>query len=582
VTNVEPPCSNQPERGAQLESTEERVASVIEDVRRQTLQQVRPYVLAGIGPVVVFSIVEIARGHATVWAVLQAVIIAVMGVAFFVVRQTRRLAFVVCLGAAGLCTTGLMHYGPLLGTGVLFALSVLAFDFFFGRRSMFLVFGYLVLLTIGAGVYASLGAAPPWWPGPLDKSAWARLVIGMVFRIALVALLFDNALTSMRTAITNQVAARLKQQEAESEREQALSAAMTSQRLETLGELAAGVAHDVNNTLVVIQGTLEALSKATPAEREELIAEGLTAVRGGSQTARRLLGLARHSSEDVGRCDPASVITSTAKAIQRVLPAGFVVEVVCEPCPLAAMSEGALEQILLNLLVNARDASGGHGRVEVRCKHEGGRVRIHVEDDGPGMSAEIRARAFEPFFTTKARGEGTGLGLALVQRLVQKASGTLTLETDVGKGAHFTIDLPTVVAKAADDVPLSATRGDAGKRILVVEDDPQVRRMIERALSRAGYEVTVVPTVGEARSRLASCRYDLLITDGKLPDGNAGGVLEAYRAHHADGPAVICTGYLDDDDVLAQLERDSKLVLVHKPFATTALLELTAHLIQLG
>ncbi len=564
-----------------MTTTDGRVAAIVEEIQRRTLQQVRPYALVGVVLVVAFSAGELARGRTSVWAVLQAVIIVFMSLAFFVVKGTRALAAAECVGSAALSTAGLMHYGPMLGTGVLFALAVLVADFFFGRKAMFVVFGYLVALMVGAALYALRGGAPSWWPGPLDASAWARLIVGLILRIALVGLLFDNAIGSMRLAIANEVAARVKQQEAESERERVLTAAMAAQRLETLGELAAGVAHDVNNTLAVIQGTLEALSKATPDERGELIEDGLGAVRSGTQTARRLLGLARRSSEDVGECDPVAVVNSTVKAVKRVLPEGFVVRVAVEPCPMTTMSEGALEQVLLNLVVNARDATRGRGSVEIRCAREDDRVRIHVVDDGPGMSDEVRARAFEPFFTTKAHGEGTGLGLSLVQRLVHKASGTLTLETAVGKGAHFTIDLP--LHDASTVAPKPVARADAravGGRILVVEDDDQVRLMLERLLERAGYDVTSVPTVDEAKARLESYRYNLLITDGKLPDGNAGGVLEAYRVHHQGGPAVVCTGYLDDQGVIAQLEQDRALVLVHKPFASTALLDLTARLIR--
>jgi signal transduction histidine kinase/CheY-like chemotaxis protein len=563
---------------------EVQVAAVVEEIQSRMLRLTRPYVVVGIPVYVVAAASELLRGHVTVWIVSEPIVVVLMALAFRASTSTRRVAAAQCLGLTALSTAGLLHYGPLLGTGLLFALSVLEVSFFFGRRVVVGTAGYLLLLMVAAAAGASRGWAPAWWPGALTVSDWARLVAAALIMLGALAVAFENIQASMRVSISNEVTARFKQQEAEEERERAVTAAMTAQRLETLGELAAGVAHDTNNTLAVIQGALEALASASSEERGQLVAEGLAAVKTGSGTARRLLGLARRSAEDVGHCDPVAVIDATASAVRRVLPAGFAVSLDMEPCPDAAISDGVLEQVLLNLIVNARDATGGRGRVDVRCRHEGGHVRIGVADDGPGMTAEVRARVFEPFFTTKARGEGTGLGLSLVSRLLHNAGGSIDLETAVGKGASFTIVLPVAAPPSVPPSvapPVAGTQPQGG-RVLVVEDDPQVSRLLKRILERAKYDVTVAASVGEASKQLeAASRYDLLITDGQLPDGNAGGVLAAYRVHHGKGPVIVCTGYLDDKEVISQVEKDSKSsVFLHKPFATDDLLHLTSRLIR--
>jgi signal transduction histidine kinase/CheY-like chemotaxis protein len=561
-------------------TAEERVAVVIDEVHRRTLRLGGPYRALGVALATLVAWREIRRGHTTVWIVALPVAIALMALAFVLIRSTRTLAVAQCAGFAVLSTSALMHFGPLLGTGLAFALSMLAAGFFFGRAAMLLTAGYLLLLVVYAALATRTGSTQS-WPATLQSSDWGRLLATAFVLLGILGLLFDTIQSSMRAAIGNEVAARIKQEEAESEHQRVLTASLTAQRLETLGELAAGVAHDINNTLAVIQGTLEALPEAPQKERAQLVEEGLVAVRSGSQTARRLLGLAQRSSEDVGSCDPGAVIDTTVKAIRRVLPEGLTVDVDIEPCPDASISAGALEQVLLNLLVNARDATAGRGRVNVRCRAEVDRVRLDVSDDGPGMSDEVRARVFEPFFTTKARGEGTGLGLSLVQRLIHRGSGTLELDTSPGHGAKFTIRFPIVARKIPTERPsVSIQTRHKGGKVLVVEDDPQVQRLLDRILKRAGYEVTVVGTVGEAKDHLEEGRYQLLITDGQLPDGNAGGVIEAYRARHATGPVIVCTGYLDDQPVISQIEKDARSVLVHKPFATEAILELAARLIR--
>jgi signal transduction histidine kinase len=559
---------------------EQLVASLIEDVQRRTARLIRPYVALSVVPVTLVALGEVTRGRATVWALCMPVASVVMALALLLEMPTRRMGTVVSIGVVAHSTAGFLHFGPMLGTGLYFALSLLTVDFFFRRRVMVATSVYLVLVVATGAAMASSGAAPGWWP-PLSASDWARFTVATSFLLGALGLGFDTVLGSMRAAIANEVTARRKQEEAEAERERALTAALTAQRLETLGELAAGVAHDTNNTLAVIQGALEGLSAASSEERADLVKEGLLAVRNGSRTARRLLGLARRSSEEVGSCDPLDVIDSTVRAIRRVVHAGFVVEIDTEPCPHAAISEAALEQVLLNLLVNARDALGARGRVQVRCRQKDDRVCIQVMDDGPGMSDEVRARAFEPFFTTKARGEGTGLGLTLARRLIEHAGGVLELETGVGRGAQFTVLLPVHTQPLASPPPSApAAPVQVRGKILVVEDDPQVLRLLQRILQRAGYEVTVAISVAEARTKLASSRHDLLLTDGQLPDGNAGDVLAAYRRTYPSGPVILCTGYVNDDGVLFQVERDSKTVLVHKPFETSALLELAARLLR--
>ncbi len=565
-------------RRGTLSDANARSARIVEEIQKKTLAIIRPYALLAAPLVLVVTFGEIARGHVTIWLISEPIAIGAMGLALLFVKSTRALSAVVCAGLISLGTAALVHFGPMLGTGLLFSLAVLHVTFLFGGAAMRATLAYFTAVMALASVASTAGWEPAWLPGVLTPLDWARLTVGMVVMLGGLGLLFEHVQQSMRDAIASEVDARLRQAVAEEERERALTAGITAKRLETVGQLASGVAHDLNNTLIVIQGTFDALPHAHGTERAELLTAGTIAVRNASNTVSRMLGLGRRSVGELGTCDPATLVDEVLHAMERTLPAGLVVDTEIAPGTTAKISRSALEQVLSSLVWNAAEATGSGGHVSVRSRlGPEGHLLLTVTDDGPGMSPEVRHRAFDPFFTTKPRGEGAGLGLTLAQRLVHNAGGTIRVVDPTERGCVVEVDLPAERAARPTPAPPEA---DRPARILLVEDDALVAKVLERALRVRRYAVTVAGTVGEADTRLQAPAFDLLITDGQLPDGNAGDVITLFRRHHPTHPVLLCSGYLDDDATLSVIQRDRGLAVLQKPFQSSTLLAHVGHLLD--
>jgi len=310
-----------------------------------------------------------------------------------------------------------------------------------------------------------------------------------------------------------------------------------AQRLESLGRLAGGVAHDFNNLLSVIGSNvdlaLEVLPEGHPV-REHLADIGEAGSRGAALT-RRLLAFARPRTEGEPRIvDLAALLPGLRRLLDRILGEGVELRVQVAPGLAPARVEpGQLEQVLLNLAANARDAMGrGAGPLEIRaapCAQAdlptppaspcAAWVRLTVRDDGAGMTEEVQARAFEPFYSTKGLGRGTGLGLATVQEIVRSHGGQISLRSAPGQGTTFDIFLPAEPEAAP---VLGAAAGPDGllggtETLVLVEDDAAVRLVAHRILERLGYDVLAAHDGGEALELLRARPADLLLTDVVMP-----------------------------------------------------------------
>jgi two-component system, cell cycle sensor histidine kinase and response regulator CckA len=333
-------------------------------------------------------------------------------------------------------------------------------------------------------------------------------------------------------------------------------------KMEALGRLAGGVAHDFNNILSVILGSTEFLLEATALEdpRHPDLLELRTAARHGASLTGQLLALGRRQVLEERALELEGVVKDMERLLTRVLGADIELRAVHKGADLPVMADrNQLEQVLLNLAINARDAmpSGGtlristdEFRVDTAMKTVSGTLlrgryaRLEVEDGGEGMGPELLQRIFEPFFTTKADGKGTGLGLATVYGIIQQSGGRIQVVSAPGSGTTFTIYLPLLPAEggmslgAGKEGPEAAPGekgAEAGRRgvgtapapeshtILVVEDDPAVAALVRRALKRSRYDVLVAHSAEEALETLRDrvTPLDLLITDVLLP-GMAG------------------------------------------------------------
>lgn len=338
--------------------------------------------------------------------------------------------------------------------------------------------------------------------------------------------------------------------------------------LEALGRLAGGVAHDINNILAIIDGSIGvALESIGEGPAREAVDEIAVASSRAGRLVRQLLAFSRRRPVEPEPVDFAAALRDLSPMLRSLIgPAiEFVVEPACGLPPVRADLAG-LEQIVVNLVLNARDAMPAGGRLEVRLTAEGDELVLTVNDTGEGIPEGVAKRIFEPFFTTKTAGpdRGSGLGLAAVHGAVTQAGGTITVSSVPGQGAHFTVRLPADREPDPTGRPeLDGARPAAvagGEHILLCEDEPALLRITTRMLERAGYRVTAHVDPREA-ARVPTDDIDLLLTDVQMPHLSGP---ELARLMPASIPVVLLSGYAP-----AQLERGR---LLDKPFTQETLI----------
>jgi hypothetical protein len=350
------------------------------------------------------------------------------------------------------------------------------------------------------------------------------------------------------------------------ERRRAEEALQQSQKLEAIGRLAGGIAHDFNNLLTTILGLGELVQAELPtgSQVERDLGTILDAGRHAAQLTRQLLAFSRKQPLEVRPVALDEVCRAFSPMLARLI--GEEIEVHLEldvAAPPVMADRGQLEQVLMNLAVNARDAMPGGGRltigvagVTLAAPEEDGLVagrwtRLTVSDTGSGMTPEVAERAFEPFFTTKQRGQGTGLGLATVYGVVRQHGGHARLTTSPGQGARFDLFLPATAERPTATLvqssalqPALASRG--GETVLVVDDEPAIRRVVSAVLSKLGYRVLEAEGGAAALALLdAGQAVDALLSDVVMPGMRGGELAEAFRLRRPGRPVILMSGYAD-------------------------------------
>jgi signal transduction histidine kinase len=380
--------------------------------------------------------------------------------------------------------------------------------------------------------------------------------------------------------------------QAQAERERLENRLHQSQRLESLGQLAGGVAHDFNNLLAVILNCVGFVAEATVGDAQVRadIEQIRTAAERAAELTRKLLIFGHQERVRLEALDLNAVVADAAKLLARSIGEHIKLVVRAAPgLPPVRADRGQIEQVLVNLAVNARDAmpDGGTLAIEPSLAEldeeyarlnpsvtPGRYVALSVSDTGTGMSREVVGRVFEPFFTTKAQGKGTGLGLAIVHGIVTGAGGSVSVYSERGVGTTIRAYFPVASGEPAAPAPgpPAADVQGRGETILVVEDEPAVLDVAARILEQNRYTVLAAGTGSQALALAAEHRFDLLLTDMVMPEISG---LELARRVKQLRPVVavlFMSGY--SQDVLGpQRVNDEGIALVQKPFSRRTLLD---------
>lgn len=352
-----------------------------------------------------------------------------------------------------------------------------------------------------------------------------------------------------------------------------------SQKMDAIGRLTAGVAHDFNNLLTVINGysdlSLREIPTSNPVRRK--IDEVKKAGDQAAALTRQLLAFGRKQVSQAKVVDVNAAVKSNVNILRRVIGEDIELVTVLDPAllPITA-DEGQIEQVLMNLAVNARDAMSRGGKLSIQTANEsGGHILLAISDTGCGMDAATQLRVFEPFFTTKESGRGTGLGLSIVSSIVKQNGGKIELDSQRGAGTTFKIYLPTAEATPATSAARQAKEVRTGSEtILVVEDDAAVRDFISTILQQAGYRVVAARHGDHALEiwQQHQDRFELVITDLVMPHISGHMLIEKFRSL---SPRVrfLCTSGYADDAIARHGDLDPDIPFLRKPFSADTLLQ---------
>ncbi len=365
------------------------------------------------------------------------------------------------------------------------------------------------------------------------------------------------------------------------------------QKMEAVGRLAGGIAHDFNNLLTAIRGNAELLllelGEGHPSCGDAR--EIRRAVDRAARLTAQLLTFSRHEARQPHLIDLNEIVAETESMLRRLIGEDVQLSMRLRAEGHIFADPGQIQQILVNLVVNSRDAMQTGGRVTVETEtvrvsgprnagrslvQPGEYVALRVQDDGHGVPAEVQSRIFEPFFTTKEIGRGTGLGLATVYGIVQQSGGTVWVTSEPGQDTVFHVLLPRAEEAPGADAEPAVEEGDelcGNETILLVEDEAAVRETVRRALAGAGYRVVVA---ADAREGIRLCsetdpRPDVVVTDVVMPRMSGPDMIRRLRLQDPELRALYVSGYADDPSTLDLLLRPATPFL-QKPFALSSLL----------
>ena len=363
-----------------------------------------------------------------------------------------------------------------------------------------------------------------------------------------------------------------------------------AQKMEAIGRLAGGVAHDFNNVLTIINGYSSLLLKDLP--KDSPLRESAAAILDGGNRAaaltQQLLAFSRKAIVESTCLDLNVIVDKTMTMMRRLIEEDIQVTVVCDPnLPRINASPGQIEQILMNIVVNSRDAMPDGGTISIQTRavtigvndrrHDpdlapGRYAKLTITDTGHGMTHEIKEKIFEPFFTTKEVGKGTGLGLSVVHGVIKQCGGTVSVESQLNVGTTIEILLPAVETVTAIESHPTYHSNAGHETILLVEDEDAVRKIVRIGLEKVGYKV-LEASGGKRALQLVDQTTDqihLLLVDVVMPEMGGPKLAEQLRRIRPGIRVLFMSGYTDDA-VLQRGVQEAKEALLQKPFTAVAL-----------
>jgi signal transduction histidine kinase len=509
---------------------------------------------------VFYILADSILGYATpgfpyVFAWCSAVVLGALACAFALRRIPDR--FVHVASAALLwCTTSstlvTLSVTPVPGPVLLLTIQIVGAGVLLHTRFV------IISLVAIVGMAIPLAIAVPGMP--------ASMTAASIVTAALFALLIHRSL----------LAAALRAEKQMEERANLHEQLLHAQRMEAVGTLAAGVAHDMNNVLASISNVATLLVDTATREQRPELTQIVEQASRGAQLTRGLLAFSRKGQYRKEPLDFADHMRKILPLLRRTLPKS--VELRDELALASARVEGDsvhLSQVVVNLALNAADAMQGAGTLVIRASVANRTGREHVvlqmTDTGHGMDAATRLRVFEPFFTTKPLGQGSGLGLSIVWGIVQAHGGTIEVQSEVGVGTTFTVCLPTTQAALAAGPPAESAEPQVQRNtVLVVDDETLVRESTCRLLSRMGLDVVAASNGIEALAVFDEHRERIrvVVLDMGMP-GMGGGECFAKLRERSDVPVLIATGYAADDKMRELFEAGARIM--EKPYAAADL-----------
>ncbi len=541
------------------------------------------------------AVLAVTRSFSFHTLIQAAVLLVALGIGWGKFPARVKSATVVLGLAISAFCSGLPAWGFAAGPMATATLLCLYSTLLYGRAVGLGVSVAVVLAVLGIGAGHALGyfvVAPDWLEQTVAGN-WQRAGVAVASLLFLPVLPIVNFLDEISVAAASRAAAldatiaeEARREDALEEQRAAQVEVREAQRQRTLGRMAGGLAHEINGVLQEIEGWIEVLRREGDQDNEEhdeAVREMRDSVRRAAAVGRRLLYVGGQNLSTSRPTDLAEFLERVQGTLATAAGPQVQVTIAIAACPWVQVDTTELTHVLVNLVVNARDALRQGGRIRMALETidfgAAGKpgVRISVEDDGPGIAADVLPHVFEPFFTTKGR-RGTGLGLAIVRRLIEGIGGTVALRSGP-TGTTVELELPGLTHESAFEVPARAalraspgpaSTGDSDLRpqLLFVEDQPSIRQVFSKVVPRFGIDMLCADSADTALEVLEHTRPDLIWSDAVMPGRPVQDLIN--RAEELGIPIVICSGHVEEELLRRDL-RTHDVEFVPKPYTARQL-----------